>query len=125
MRAYSQDLRERIVRAVESGTSRAAAARRFSVSERTVRRYLTRQVTTGSLAPAAYRRGPAPAIPPEQEPALLAQLRAHPDATLEEHCALWQQEHGRAVSTSTMCRTQRRVGWTVKKSHSSPRSKTP
>lgn len=118
MRAYSHDLRERIVRAVESGSSRAEAARRFAISERTVRRYLRRQATTGSLAPAAYRRGPAPTIPPAQEPALLAQLRAHPDATLEEHCALWQQEHGRIVSTSTMCRAQRRVGWTVKKSRS-------
>jgi transposase len=116
MRAYSHDLRERIVRAVEDGTSRAEAARRFSVSERTVRRYLKRQATTGSLAPAVYRRGPAPAIPPEQEPALLAQLRADPDATLEEHCARWAETHGRSVSTSTMCRAQQRVGWTVKKS---------
>ena len=116
MRAYSPDLRERIVRAVERGMSRAETARRFSVSERTVRRYLTRQATTGSLAPTAYRRGPAPAIPAEQEPALLAQLRAHPDATLEAHCAMWAREQGRAVSTSTMCRAQQRVGWTVKKS---------
>jgi transposase len=116
MRAYSQDLRERIVRAVEGGAGRAEAARRFSVSERTVRRYLRRQAATGSLAPVAYRRGPAPAILPTDEPALLAQLRAHRDATLDEHCALWEREHGRAVSASTMCRAQRRAGWTVKKS---------
>lgn len=116
MRAYSQDLRERIVRAVESGSSRAAVARRFSVSERTVRRYLHRQAATGSLAPT---------IPPAQEGALLAQLRAHPDATLEEHCAMWERGQGRAVSVSTMCRAQQRVGWTHKKSRSSPVSKTP
>jgi transposase len=116
MRAYSQDLRERIVRAVDDGLSRAEAARRFSVSERTVRRYLRHRMITGTLAPLAYRHGPAPAIPPEQEPALRAQLRAHPDDTLEEHCAIWERVHGRAVSTSTMCRAQQRVGWTVKKS---------
>jgi transposase len=116
MKAYSHDLRQRIVTAVQSGLSRAEVARRFSVNERTVRRYLMRQATTGSLAPIAYRRGPAPAIPPEQGPALRAQLRAHPDATLEEHCALWKQAQGRAVSASTMCRAQQRVGWTVKKS---------
>jgi transposase len=116
MRAYSQDLRERIVQAVEGGTSRAEAARRFCVSERTVRRYLRRQATTGSLAPVAYRRGPAPAIPPAQGAALLAQLRAYPDATLDEHCLLWQREQGRAVSASTMCRAQQRLGWTHKKS---------
>ena len=116
MRAYSQDLRERIVTAVQSGLSRAEVARRFSVNERTVRRYLHRQATTGSLAADTYRRGPAPAIPPEQEPALLAQLRAHPDDTLEAHCARWEETHGRTVSTSTMCRAQQRVGWTGKKS---------
>lgn len=124
MKAYSQDLRERIVRAVDSGTSRVAAARQFSVSERTVRRYLRRQATTGSLAPTAYRRGPTPAILPAQETTLLAQLRAHPDATLEEHCAIWHEEQGRTVSTSTMCRAQQRVGWTVKKSHSAPVNRT-
>jgi transposase len=118
MRAYSQDLRERIVQAVAGGLSRAEAARRFSVSERTVRRYLKRRATTGTLAPAVYRHGPAPAIPPQPEIALLTQLRAHPDATLAEHCALWQHEQGRMVSTSTMCRAQQRVGWTVKKSRS-------
>src|SRR4051794_39630316 len=111
MRAYSHDLRERIVRAVAGGLIRAAAAPPFSVSERTVRRYLRRQATTGSLAPTVYRRGPDPATLPEREPALLAQLRAHPDATLEDHCVIWQQEQGRAVSTSTMCRAQQRVGW--------------
>jgi transposase len=125
MRAYSQDLRERIVRAVNGGASRTEAARQFSVSERTVRRYLRRQATTGSLAPTVYRRGPAPAILPAQEAALLTQLRAHPDATLEEHCAIWHQEQGGTVSTSTMCRAQQRVGWTVKKSHSSPVNRTP
>src|SRR5436305_1432036 len=116
MRAYSQDLRERIVRAVDGGLSRAEAARRFSVSERTVRRSLHHRARTGTFAPLAYRHGPAPAIPPEQEPALLAQLRAHPDATLEEHCAQWGREQGRTVSVSTMGRAQRRVGWTVKRS---------
>lgn len=116
MKAYSQDLRERIVRAVDDGLSRAEAARHFSVSERTVRRYLQHRSRTGTLTPLAYRHGPAPAIPPEREGALLTQLRTHPDATLEEHCAIWEREQGRAVSTSTMCRAQQRVGWTVKKS---------
>ncbi len=116
MKAYSQDLRERIVRAVQGGISRAEVARRFSVGERTVRRYLHRHAATGSLAPSAYRRGPIPAIPPDREAALRAQLRAHPNATLDEHCARWEREQGRAVSASTMCRAQRRVGWTHKKS---------
>ncbi len=115
MNAYSQDLRERIVRAVQRGMSRAEVARRFMVNERTVRRYVRRYETTGSIAPAAFRPGPRPIIGPEREAALLVQLADAPDATLEEHCALWEREQGRAVSVSTMCRAQQRVGWTVKK----------
>lgn len=118
MNAYSQDLRERIVRAVRDGMSRAEAARRFMVNERTVRRYMRRYETTGSLAVVAFRPGPQAAIGPEREAALLAQLADAPDATLEEHCVRWEREQGRTVSVSTMCRAQRRVGWTVKKSRS-------
>src|SRR4051812_6125331 len=113
MNAYRQDLRERIVRAVQGGMSRAEAARRFMVNERTVRRYLRRYETTDSLAPTAFRPGPLPAIGPAQEAALLAQLADAPDATLQEHCAQWEQAQGRAISTSRMCRAQQRIGWTV------------
>ena len=115
MNAYSQDLRERIVRAVQSGMSRTEAARRFMVNERTVRRYLRRYETTGSIAPTAFRPGPHPAIGPAQEAALLTQLTDAPDATLEEHCARWERDQGCTVSVSTMCRAQQRIGWTVKK----------
>src|SRR5438552_2989373 len=95
--------------------SRAEVARRFMVNERTVRRYVRRYETTGSIARTAFRPGPQPAIGPAQEAALLAQLADAPDATLEEYCARWEREHGRAVSVSTMCRAQLRVGWKVKK----------
>ncbi|MDQ6832878.1 MAG: transposase [Chloroflexota bacterium] len=125
MNAYSQDLRERIVRAVQGGMSRAEAARRFMVNERTVRRYLRRYERTGSIAPTVFRPGPPPTIGPDHEAALLAQLTDAPDATLGEHCARWEREQGRTLSVSTMCRAQQRIGWTVKKSRSSPASKTP
>jgi transposase len=54
-------------------------------------------------------------IPPAQYPALLAQLTALPDATLEQHCDQWEREQGMRVSISTMSRAQRRIGWTRKK----------
>jgi hypothetical protein len=41
---------------------------------------------------------------------LVAQLQAHPDVILEEHCRLWEEAHGMQVSTSTMSRAIRRVG---------------
>jgi hypothetical protein len=69
----------------------------------------------GSLEPLPGPSGPKPRITPEEYPALIAQLEAHPDATLEEHCTLWAATGHAAVSTGTMCRAQRRVVWTRKK----------
>jgi transposase len=48
--------------------------------------------------------------------ALVAQVRAAPDATLVEHCATWTAATGVAVSPSTMSRALTRAGWPLKKS---------
>jgi transposase len=114
MRAYSQDLRRRIVDAVAAGESQSAVARRFAVERSTVRRYLKRWRETGSLAPAPIP-GDTPAIRTAQYPLLVAQLDADPDATLAMHCARWEADRGVAVSRATMQRTIARIGWTVKK----------
>jgi transposase len=116
MKAYSPDLRTRIVDAVEAGTSKAEAARTFDVGLSTVKRYVRRKKTTGSLDP---RRSPGrtPTIGPQQQEILRAQLRAHPAAYLDEHCALWETNQGVRVSTSTMGRAIRKVGFTRKKGH--------
>src|SRR5918997_1202287 len=50
VQAYSMDLRERIVAAVDAGLTQGQAAERFGVSLRTVERYLARRRATGSLA---------------------------------------------------------------------------
>ncbi len=115
MKAYSLDLRERIVQAVERGMSQSEAATVFGVGERTVKRYLHQWRTTGALA-AHPRPGKRPVIGPDQYPAVLAQLVAAPDATLEEHCVRWHGQTGTALSASAWCRLERRIGWTHKKS---------
>jgi len=52
-RAYSMDLRERVVRAVkEEGLSRRQAAERFNIGISTAILWLRREKTTGSVAPA-------------------------------------------------------------------------
>ena len=51
-RAYSMDLRERVVAAVaQEGLSRRQAAARFGVSDSTAINWLKRVATTGSVAP--------------------------------------------------------------------------
>lgn len=114
MRAYSLDLRERIVAAVAAGGAHPAVARRFGVAVATVGNYLRLQRTTGGVTPRP-RPGGRPEIGPECYPALQVQLRAEPDATLAQHCVTWAETQGQIISISTMGRTITRLGWTWKK----------
>ncbi len=122
MKAYSLDLRERIVRAVAAGASQAAVARTFGVGRATVQRYLYRQREGAPLTPRPIP-GRAARIGPAQEPLLRAQLADSPDATLAEHCARWEEAHGVRLSVAAMQRTIVRLGWTRKKRASGPASR--
>jgi transposase len=123
MRAYSTDLRERIVRAVADGQPMREAARRFGVSVSAVKRYVVRQQETGSLERSAIPGRPRE-ISREQEAILLARLQAAPDDTVLEHCAWWAEHQGQDLSEATLWRAMRRLGWTHKKSHWQPASAT-
>jgi len=115
MKPYSEDLRWRVVAAVDGGTPRAEVARRFVVSVPTIKRWLKRRRETGDLAPRPVP-GPAPTKTVGLAEALPGRLRARPDATLEEQCAWWRGASGRAVSPSTMSRAITALNWTRKKS---------
>lgn len=123
MKAYSQDLRERVLRAVDQGYRRDDIIKMFGVSRATIKRYLKARRETGEV-----KAKPHPGRPPKKfaplEEGLVAQLEKHDDATLEMHCQLWQEQHGVLVSPSTMSRAIKRVGWTRKKRHWVPLSAT-
>ena len=104
MRAYSMDLRERVVAAVDRGMTQELAAVTFGVSVNTVARYLTRRRNTGSLAPTAYRHGPRPEKMARLQAWLPARLQQAADATLAEHATAFTAEHGVVVSLATMSR---------------------
>ena len=124
MKAYSMDLRTRIVAAVrEEEQPMSVVARLFRVCRATVVRYLDRLETEGHLG-AKTSPGRPREITPGDEPALVAQLEATPDATLEEHCAAWERQRGERVSVATMQRAIRRVDWRLKKRLSRRASKT-
>jgi transposase len=114
MKAYSIDLRQRVVAAHNAGMGPTSIKRTFSVGRATVYRYLDQFNENGSLDP-KQRPGRPGLIRTEQYQALVAQLEHHPDATLAEHCALWSETQGAHVSESTMHRAIARVGWTRKK----------
>jgi transposase len=123
MKAYSLDLRTKIVAAVEAGRPKSEVARVFGVGLSTVKRYLHHQQQTGSLAPKRHPGG-TPSIAPDQFPLLWAQLDAHPTAFLDEHCQRWEEQTGTRVSLSTMSRAIRRLGFTRKKGRWVPPSGT-
>jgi len=114
-RAYSVDLRERSLRALASGLSATEVARLFDVSVSSLSRWQRRQRTTGDLTPDRATGRPR-AIPAAQEPLLVAQVAAQPDATLAEHCARWATQAATVpVSPTTMGRTLQRLDLPLKK----------
>ena len=113
-RAYSVDLRERSLRALTSGLSAVEVARLFDVSVSSLSRWRTQQRATGDLTPGRATGRPR-AIPAAQEPDLVTQVAAQPDATLAEHCLQWTATRGVALSPSTMGRTLQRLGLPLKK----------
>ncbi len=115
MKAYSVDLRERIMAAVDAGMPRAEAARTFRVSVATIKRYRQRRRATGGLTP-GRSPGRTPEIGPAQYPALVAQLAARSDDTLAQHAATWRAEQGAAVSPWAVGRALVRAKITRKKS---------
>ena len=115
MRAYSTDLRQRVVDAVDAGMPRPQVARVFRVSLATIKRYLKRRRETGDLTP-GRSPGRPPAIAPARYPALRAQVAARPDDTLEQHAAAWRAEQGAAVSPWAVRRALDRAQITRKKS---------
>jgi transposase len=114
MKAYSVDLREKVLRAVDQGYAREEIVKLLGVSRATIKRYLKQRRETGTVAPKTI-----PGRPPKKlgllQAELVAQLQAHDDLRLEDQCRLWEQTHGVQVSTATMSRAIKRVGWTRKK----------
>ena len=119
-RPLSLDLRERIVRAVEAGSSRREAAEQFAVSESCAIKLLQRWERTGSVAPAQIggRKRHALAAHADRVRALVA---GEPDLTLEELKARLS-EQGITVGRSSVDRFLKALGLTRKKRRSTPRS---
>ena len=114
MKAYSPDLRERVLRAVDQGIPRSEIVRVLGVSLSTIGRYLKQRRETGHVRPKAIPGRPSKKIKPLQA-GLQAQLEAFPDATLAQHCQYWEQSQGVQVSRWSMSRAIKRLDWTRKK----------
>jgi transposase len=106
MKAYALDLRERVVKYIQSGGSKAEAARRFALARSSVYRYLL-AAQKGTLAP-KKSWGHWRKLDPQK---LQAHVKKHPDATLKE----LQKAFG--VSHHAVWVRLRQLGFTLKKTH--------
>jgi transposase len=113
--AYSLDLRERVIDAVESGTSRRRAAAVFKVSYSTVIRWAKRLSETGSYAALPSGGDYKSRAIEAHGDWLLAAVIASPDLTLEEIRTRLRDTHGVVKSDSCVWRFFDRHGVTFKK----------
>lgn len=121
MKAYSTDLRQRVVAACDArdGT-RPQIAARFSVSESWVRKILRQRRDTGSIEPRPHGGGRAAAFDHEGSARLREAVRADDDATLQELARAADVE----CSEAATCRALARMGITRKKSRGGRPSRT-
>jgi transposase len=112
MRAYSMDLRVRVLEAAEGGEATAELADRFAVSPAWVRRLRHRHRETGEVGPRVGRPTRTPKLV-AHHPRIRDLLAATPDLTLAE----LRHELGVAVALSTLWAAVRTLGYTFKKSH--------
>ena len=117
----SEDLRKRVVAAVEGGASRRAAAQQFAMSVSCVIKLMQRWERTGSVAP-GQMGGWKPHALAAHEATVQALISERPDLTLEElRDAL--AELGITVGRSSVDRFLKARQVTLKKSRSVPPSK--
>jgi transposase len=114
MNGYSEDLRRKIISAVDRGISKSQAARTFDVSLSSVKRYAKKANHGESLAP-KKSPGSLPKLDEKANKLLEDDLRERPFATLQERCDYIEAMTGLSVSRSTMCRAIAWIGSTRKK----------
>ena len=111
MKGYPLDLRERVVKFVPAGGTRAAAARCFRLGERSVYRYLA-AAKTNTLAPQSSW-GAGRKLDPAQLP---AHVKKHAAATLAELATAL------GVSPNAVWVRLQQLGGTLKKTHERSRA---
>lgn len=116
-RPYSQDLRDRVLSAVDGGMPPSETAELFEVDVSYVYKVLIRRRTTGITTALPWAAGPRPKLK-EYEEALRGHVAEFSDATLEEIRAWLFSEHGVKVSIGCLWKTLKRLKLSLKKSRS-------
>ena len=122
MHSYSQDLRDRVLWALERGEGPSAIARRLEVSRVWVYQVRDRRQTTGlrtSLPMGGYRRSRIA----DREPELRAWIEAEPDLALQQICDRLA-EKGIAIKSGALWHQLNKWNLTFKKNPARRRART-
>ncbi len=111
---YSEDLRLRVLAAIDGGMSKMTAHKTFRLSRSTIDRWFSLRAATGSLkANTNYRRGKVPTI---NDLAAFEEFASrHSGCTLAQMAQAWEQETGQQLTLMPFSHALRRIGWTRKK----------
>jgi transposase len=116
MKAYSLDLRQKVLAATLRGDRTVAeVAESFGVGTTFVDKVLALHRAGSDLAPRPHGGGYPASLLPRHEKLLRAEVRRRKDSTLEELRAHLEEQDGLAVSTSTVSRALIRLGLGRKK----------
>ena len=121
--SYSADLRSRVLATVDGGLPAREAAARFRVSVSYIHKALGRRAATGEVEARPQRNHQELKLAAHHD-ALRAEVARRPDVTLHELRAWLLTTHGVTASLGLMHRTLARLGLTLKKSRSGPKSRT-
>jgi transposase len=123
MRAFSLDLRQRVVDALQSGQTRPQVSERFGVSLATIDRLARQWRQTQDLNPRPIP-GRARAITETEREILQTLVSTQEDPTLSSLSKAWEEKTGKKISLSALQRNLVWLGYSHKKSHVSPPSET-
>jgi len=113
--SYSQDLRARVLAAIDGGMTARSAASVFQVSVSYIYKALIRRRRTGEVS-ASSQRGHRPRkLTSAQEVALASHIAAHPDVTLAALQTWLAAEHAVRLSNGAMWSAVDRLGLSFKK----------
>jgi transposase len=122
MKAYSLDLREKIVAAyAQGGRSQRQLAQQFGVALSFIEKLLKQQRETGSLAPKVRTQQTPTKLNDEQLQVLAQLVEVHNEATLDELRFQLEQKTGVLIGRSTVDRMLTKLKLTVKKNTASDR----
>ena len=118
----SNDLRRRVVTAVDGGMSRRGAAKRFGIAPSTAIKWVCAWQRTGSYRPRPQGGDRRSHRIEARAETVLALVEETPDMTLAEIAVHLESAHGVRVSQSTVWRFFHRRGITFKKKRLTPAS---